>query len=318
MAIYHLHVKNISRGEGRSAVAAAAYRAGQTLPNDAEEKASAFGGRRGVIHTEIRIPSGAPDWMQDRAALWNRAEAAEHRKDARLAKEIEFALPRELPRQGWIAAARAMADHYVGQGLAVDLAIHEDGTGHNPHVHMMLTTRVAGPGGFGEKLRSADVVAFVREARALWERIANAALAGAGAGSAIDRRSHHAAGLPGKPSSHRGPDAAERRRRRQEAVLAGSRATDEQPIRLPPAESRPIRAEPVSQDRADAELPVPDPEGRPISLQEQDAAERAMLEEMERNDIDRATQWWLDGNPGEGQATAPEERDRPSWWERDR
>ncbi|MGE8582867.1 MAG: MobA/MobL family protein, partial [Agrobacterium tumefaciens] len=66
MAIYHLNVKNISRGDGRSVVAAAAYRAGEVLPNDAEEKLSDFAGRRDVITSGIRLPTGAPDWMADR------------------------------------------------------------------------------------------------------------------------------------------------------------------------------------------------------------------------------------------------------------
>jgi len=74
VAIYHLHVKNIRRGDGRSAVAAAAYRAGETLPNEAEEKDSAFGGWLEVTFTEIRLPAGAPAWMTDRAKLWNAVE----------------------------------------------------------------------------------------------------------------------------------------------------------------------------------------------------------------------------------------------------
>lgn len=85
MAIYHLNVKNISRGDGRSVVAA--YRAGEVLPNDAEEKLSDFGGRRDVIACGIHLPVGTPEWMADRTALWNAVELAEKRHDARLAKE---------------------------------------------------------------------------------------------------------------------------------------------------------------------------------------------------------------------------------------
>src|SRR5260370_9039046 len=81
VAIYHLHVKNISRRDGRSAVAAAAYRAGETLPNEAEEKDSAFAGKRDVVFTEIRLPPNAPAWLPDPAKLWNPVEAPEKRKD---------------------------------------------------------------------------------------------------------------------------------------------------------------------------------------------------------------------------------------------
>ncbi len=141
VAIYHLNVKNISRGDGRSVVAAAAYRAGAVLPNEAEERLSDFGGRRDVVTSEIRLPAGAPEWMADRTRLWNAVEVAEKRVDARLAKEVEFALPRELPRSAWLTVARAMADAYAAQGFVADLAIHDDGTKHNPHVHIRGTNR---------------------------------------------------------------------------------------------------------------------------------------------------------------------------------
>lgn len=214
MAIYHLHVKNISRGDGRSAVAAAAYRAGETLWNEAEEKETAFGGKRDVLFTEIRVPPGAPDWMADRTKLWNRVEAAEKRKDSRLAKEIEYALPQELNQAEWIVAARAMADAYVAKGHVVDVAIHDDPTARNPHVHMMLTTRVIVADGFGLKIRAADDLAFVAEARQAWETIANETLGKAGADAQIDARSYADRGIDKTPTTHRGPDPAARRERR--------------------------------------------------------------------------------------------------------
>jgi len=215
VAIYHLHVKNISRGDGRSVVAAAAYRAGETLPNEAEERDSNFGGRRDVVHTAIVLPVGGPDWMADRAQLWNAVEAAEKRKDARLAKEIEFSLPRELPPALWVQVAHAMADVYALQGYVVDLAIHTDGEIRNPHVHLLLTTREVSAKGFGGKLRAADSQKFVTDARATWRKIANIALGAVGAGVEIDERSSAARGIEAAPGKHRGPDAAERRARRE-------------------------------------------------------------------------------------------------------
>ena len=231
MAIFHLHVKNISRGgrgrdgaRPRSALAAAAYRAGESLWNEAEEKETKFGGRRDIVHAEIRTPDSAPVWMRTRANLWNGAEAAEKRKDARLAKEIEFALPRELSREAWLRITREIADAYVSKGLVVDLAIHEDGRGHNPHAHLMLTTREITPDGFGPKHRWMDTDTFVNQARSLWERIANASLSGAGL-APIDARSHAVRDLQQQPGQHRGPNAEERRHNRETAAMMRTQTT---------------------------------------------------------------------------------------------
>ncbi|MBB2905268.1 hypothetical protein FHR76_001612 [Rhizobium sp. RAS22] len=262
MAIYHLNVKNISRGDGRSVVAAAAYRAGEVLTNDAEEKLSDFAGRRDVIACGIRLPAGAPDWMADRTTLWNAVELAEKRHDARLAKEIEFALPRELSRTAWLTVAHAMADAYTAQGFVADFAIHDDGTQHNPHVHILLTTRVITPDGFGPKIRSADGRQFISEARLTWERIANAALKMAGVAAAIDSRSYAKRKLDRTPGQHRGPDKEERRARRQ----------------------RQREREKMVPTHDDRDLPVPDPDGNPIHPRELAAAEGRMLREVEREE----------------------------------
>lgn len=262
MAIYHLNVKNISRGDGRSIVTAAAYRAGAVLPNEAEERLSDFGGRRDVVASGICLPAGAPDWMADRTQLWNAVEVAEKRKDARLAKEVEFALPRELPRAVWIAVARAMADAYASQGFVADFAIHDDGTQHNPHVHILLTTRVVSAEGFGPKIRSADGRQFVSDARALWERIANDALRAAGVAGAIDSRSYAKRKLDREPGQHRGPNPEERRARRQRQRE---------------------REQTMQRDPVD-DYPVPDPDGSPIAPSELHAAERRMLDEVHREE----------------------------------
>lgn len=260
MAIYHLNVKNISRGDGRSVVTAAAYRAGEILANETEERLSDFAGRRDVVATEIRLPDGAPEWMADRTQLWNAVEAAEKRKDARLAKEVEFALPRELPRTSWLAVARTMADAYVAQGFVADLSIHEDGTGHNPHVHILLTTRIITPDGFGPKIRSADGRQFVTEARTLWERIANEALRKVGVAVAIDSRSYAKRKLDREPGQHRGPAPEERRARRER------------------------QREREQTMQRDSDLPVPDPDGSPIHPRDLHAAERRMLDEVHREE----------------------------------
>ena len=263
VAIYHLNVKNISRGDGRSIVTAAAYRAGAVLPNEAEERLSDFGGRRDVVTSGICLPPGAPEWMADRTQLWNAVEVAEKRKDARLAKEVEFALPRELPRAAWLPVAQAMADAYALQGFVADFAIHDDGTQHNPHVHILLTTRVVTAEGFGPKIRSADGRQFVTEARALWERVANDALRAAGVAVAIDSRSYAKRKLDREPGQHRGPDPDARRARR---------------------ERQREREQTMQRDHDDDYYPVPDPDGSPIPPSDLHAAKRRMLDEVHREE----------------------------------
>ncbi|MBY2985661.1 MobA/MobL family protein [Rhizobium leguminosarum] len=267
MAIYHLHVKNISRGEGRSILAAAAYRAGETLPNELEERMSVFGGRRDVVANEIRLPQGAPSWMAERAQLWNAVETAEKRKDARLAKELEFSLPRELPRSTWLAVARAMADACTAKGFIADLAIHDDGTQQNPHVHLLLTTRVVTAQGFGPKIRSADGRAFVIESRTLWAKVANAALSKAGIALTIDNRSYAKRQLEQVVGTHRGPDRDERQARR-------ARLQQRRPQMLP--------------RDTEEDLPVPDPDGNPIHPRELAAAENSMVDVMHAAEAGRA------------------------------
>ncbi|MGP8170498.1 MobA/MobL family protein, partial [Rhodoblastus sp.] len=97
MAIYHLSMKPIARSSGRSAVASAAYRSGECLTNERDGLTHDFTRRNGVEHSEIVIPQGVEaDWAKDRSDLWNASEQAENRKDARVAREFEIALPHEL------------------------------------------------------------------------------------------------------------------------------------------------------------------------------------------------------------------------------
>ena len=96
MAIYHLHMKVIGRSSGASAVAAAAYRSASRLRDDRIERSHDFTAKRGVVHSEVLLPEGAPDALSDREQLWNAVEACEVRRDAQLARELEFALPREM------------------------------------------------------------------------------------------------------------------------------------------------------------------------------------------------------------------------------
>ena len=159
MAIYSLHVKTVSRGAGRSVVAAAAYRAAETIADDKLGVVWDFTRKYGVIHTEIMAPADAPSWARDRTELWNAAERAEdkstRRQSATTGRDIILALPHELSDAQQIAAVREFAAGLVERhGVAVDFAIHmpdRHSDERNYHAHVLMTTRQIGSGGFGAK-----------------------------------------------------------------------------------------------------------------------------------------------------------------------
>lgn len=130
-----------TRTKGHSAVAAAAYRSASRLTDERTGEVHDYTKRKDVVYTKIMLPIGADKALLAREHLWNLAEAAERRKDSQVSKDIILALPRELDLDQQIALACQFADdHFVSQGLAVDVAIHDHGDG-NPHAHLLLTTR---------------------------------------------------------------------------------------------------------------------------------------------------------------------------------
>ncbi len=227
MAIYHLSIKPISRGMGRSAVAAAAYRAGERLTNDRDGVTHDFTRRGGVEHSEIVLSRGSDaEWAKDRATLWN---AAEGRKDARVAREFEIALPHELNADERLEATRSfaqgLADRY---GTAVDVAIHSphgETDVRNHHAHLLMTVRAVGSEGFLDKtsierenkwLLSQGLPTSsmqMREIRQSWEQVANERLAAAGLDVRVDHRSHQERGLEIEPTEHVGVFATQMERR---------------------------------------------------------------------------------------------------------
>jgi Ti-type conjugative transfer relaxase TraA len=230
MAIYHLAMKPISRSGGRSAVASAAYRACQKLTNERDGLTHDFTRKDGLEYAEIVIPKDSDaDWARDRSTLWNMAEAAEKRKDARVAREIEIALPHELTGEQRVALTRefaqGLADKY---GVAVDFAIHSPDAKmdvRNTHAHMMLTTRAVARDGLGAKtdleLENKKLIALglptshdqLRDIRLDWEERANRHLALAGHDIRIDHRSHRDCGLEIEPTQHIGVHASQMERR---------------------------------------------------------------------------------------------------------
>ncbi|QLC25048.1 Ti-type conjugative transfer relaxase TraA [Parasphingopyxis algicola] len=209
MAIYHLHVKVIGRATGASAVAAAAYRAAERLHDHRIDRAHDFTNKAGVVHSEILLPDEAPEHLSDRAALWNAVEAGEVRKDAQLAREVEFAIPRELTEAQGIALARDFVEHeFVEKGMIADLNVHwdrgEDGLA-RPHAHVMLTMREVDRDGFGKKVRDWNSRRQIEEWREAWADHANARLAELGIEARIDHRSLEDQGIDLEPQHKIGP-----------------------------------------------------------------------------------------------------------------
>lgn len=212
MAIFHLSVKVISRSSGRSAVAAAAYRGGERLHDERLDRDHDFTNKDGVVHSEVLLPEGAPEEFADREKLWNAVEAAEKRKDAQLAREVEFALPRELTKEQAIELAREFAEaEFVEKGMIADLNVHwdigKDGKA-KPHAHVMLTMREVGKDGFGAKVREWNKAELVEQWRERWADHVNQRLAELDIDARIDHRSLEAQGIALEPQDKIGPAAS--------------------------------------------------------------------------------------------------------------
>ncbi len=192
MAIYHLHVKVIGRKSGSSAVASAAYRSGSRLHDERLDRSHDFSAKRGVVHSEVMLPENAPQAWSDRERLWNDVEAFEIRKDAQLAREVEFALPREMTQAQGIELARDFVQaEFVDRGMIADLNVHwdmaEDGSP-KPHAHVMLTMRAVDEDGFGPKARDWNRTEVVERWRKRWAELANERLAELDIEARIDHR----------------------------------------------------------------------------------------------------------------------------------
>ncbi|KRB23892.1 conjugal transfer protein TraA [Mesorhizobium sp. Root695] len=211
MAIYHLHVKVIGRKAGSSAVASAAYRSASRLRDERIERSHDFSAKRGVVHSEVMLPDDAPEAWRDREWLWNDVEAFEARKDAQLAREVEFALPRELSQAQGIELARDFVQaEFVGKGMVADLNVHwdraEDGSP-KPHAHVMLTMRSVEENGFGSKVRDWNRTELVERWRERWAELANERLVELDIDARIDHRSLEAQGIALEPQTQIGAPA---------------------------------------------------------------------------------------------------------------
>ncbi len=225
MAIYHLHVKVIGRKSGSSAVASAAYRSGSRLRDERLGRDQDFSAKRGVVHSEVMLPENAPKEWSDRERLWNDVEAFEIRKDAQLAREIEFAIPREMSeRDGNELARDFVRGEFVDRGMIADLNVHwdmaEDGMP-KPHAHVMLTMRAVDENGFGRKVREWNRTEMVERWRERWAEIANERLTELDIDARIDHRSLEAQSIALEPQSQIGAPA---QRIEGEGIEAADRA----------------------------------------------------------------------------------------------
>lgn len=141
MAIYHCHCKVISRGQGRSAIGAAAYRSGEKLTNEYDGITHDYTQKGGVVYSEVMLCENAPEEWKEREVLWNAVEKSEKDGRAQLAREYELALPRELSREEQIQLTRDyVQEQFVNKGMCADFSIHDKEDG-NPHAHIMVTMR---------------------------------------------------------------------------------------------------------------------------------------------------------------------------------
>jgi len=229
MAIYHLRLGMVQRSKGQSAVAVAADRARVRLHDERLDQTMApLPAKRGTVpaFSEVLLPDGAPERFRDRETLWNAVEAGERRRDAGVAREVEFALPWELTQGQSVALACAyVRAAFVADGMVADLNVHwavrEDGQP-KPYAQVLLTCRRFGLEGFGPKERAWNDRATALGWRRLWAEMANACLAMHGHAARIDHRSHAERGIPLEPQNKIGPNAARRARRGE-----GSERVDE-------------------------------------------------------------------------------------------
>ena len=238
MALFHLNVTQIKRRKGQSAIAAAAYRAGEKLYSEYYGETSDYTRKNGVICSEILLPDHAPREYTDRQTLWNAVEKAERGRNAQLAYSFDIALQNEFSIEENIALARHfLLEHFVSRGMVVDFAVHvpdtEPGGISNPHFHVMAPIRpIEANGKWGMKQRrvyeldedgnrlldadgnyifnavpttdwgSPETLEYWREQ---WAALCNSKFEEKGNGERIDHRSYERQGIDLLPTIHEGP-----------------------------------------------------------------------------------------------------------------
>lgn len=192
MALYRLEMQNVSRANGVSSVAKAAYRHRSVMVDHrtGEIHGEKSANRDDLVYAEILAPKGTPDFLTKSSNdLWNFVEKTEKRKDARTAKEFKITLPCELSNEQNIKLLKEyLIKNFVDKGIICDFVIHNDKDNKNPHAHVMITTREITPSGFGKKVREWDTEETLHKWRKDWAKVQNRHLKNAGLKSRVSHR----------------------------------------------------------------------------------------------------------------------------------
>ena len=224
MASYHFSAKVIGRTSGRSSTAAAAYRSGEMIQDARTGLTHDYTRKHGVSDSFIMAPNDAPEWVQDREALWNAVEAIENRKNSQLARDITMALPDELtPEERKAILVAFVQEQFVDRGMIADVNIHaphHKGDQRNHHAHVMLTMREITEEGWSKnKNRDWNDTELLETWREKWADFQNRALENGKHLDRVDHRSYERQGKNREATQHMGPQATEIYRRDGESDI---------------------------------------------------------------------------------------------------
>jgi hypothetical protein len=214
MAIYHLHCDIIGRSGGRSATAAAAYRATCEIEDRTTGEKFDYTRKERAVFSEILTNGNVPEWATDRAELWNSVEEKENRKNSQFCRSFDIALMKEFDLETNLKLIEKWAkENYVSRGLVADIAIHAphkntDGTtNENTHAHILIPTRKMDSQGWTEKDREANDHNFLKQVRTSWADIVNQEFKARGMSERIDERTLEEQGIDREPQQHQGVTA---------------------------------------------------------------------------------------------------------------
>lgn len=214
MAIYHLHCDIIGRSGGRSATAAAAYRATCKIEDRTTGETFDFSKKEKALYTAIYHKGEIPQWAKNRSELWNSCEVKENRKNSQFCRSFDIALMKELSQEQNIELLQKwLYQNYVSRGLVADVAIHaphknRDGTtNENLHAHILIPTRKINSDGWTEKDREGNDHEFLRKVRKSWADIVNQKFKELGMSERIDERTLEEQGIDREPQQHQGVTA---------------------------------------------------------------------------------------------------------------
>lgn len=226
MAIFRFNADFVSRSQGQSVVAKAAYNAREELTEERTGEVKDYRRAQGLLFSGIYTPANAPTWAHDRGKLWNEVERVEDRKDSRLGRIYEIALPHELTHeQRRFLIQDFVREQFVRKGYIADVAIHapdREGDQRNYHAHILVSDRKLETDGFAadkkERQKSkAEMKAELKSLRVNWERTANRHLERHGHEARIDHRSLKDQGIDREPTQHLGPYATQLERNGEES-----------------------------------------------------------------------------------------------------